>query len=256
MIIDTHVHLDTSKFKKDVNEVIERAISNGVVRFIIPAIDSINMDDLVSLSEQYNEVFFAAGHHPNRLDSYSFQKIKDLASHEKCVAIGECGLDYFRVTKGTGRDASIRLQKSVFRKQLEIAVDLKKPVILHSRDTDDDMIQIVSEYGNDLVGGVIHCYVGSDKLLELSKFNFYYGLGGISTYPSAHALHRNIPNIPFERIVLETDAPYLTPVPFRGKRNEPAYAREVLMAVSEILGKDYKLCEKQFFENSERLFFP
>lgn len=258
MIIDTHVHLDVSKFTKDIEKVLERARNNGVERFIIPAIESDNMEGILKLVEANDDIYFSVGNHPNRLDNFDMEQIEKYVSHEKCVAIGECGLDYYRVSQNNNINViqkEIARQKKTFEKQLQLAVKYKKPVILHSRDTDEDMVDMVSKYGKDLVGGVVHCYVGSIKLLELEKFNFYYGIGGVLTYKSATDLRNNVKRVPFHKLLIETDAPYLTPVPNRGKRNEPSYTPFVVKELSKILQMNKDIVENKCYQNTLRLFW-
>jgi len=255
MIIDTHVHLDTKRFKTDIDEVLKRARNKGINKFIIPAIDSKDMTRLINLTEQHSDIYFATGHHPNRLDNFDFDLIESQVGHKKCVAIGECGLDWFRIPKGADINDIKMAQKEVFEKQIGLSIKYKKPLILHSRDTDDDMVETLMKYKDELVGGVIHCYVGSEKLLELEKYNFYFGIGGVITYKSATDLRENIKKIPLNKLLIETDAPYLTPEPYRKKRNEPAFTREILTEMSKILEIDEKELELIIEENTNRLFF-
>ena len=255
MIIDTHVHLDTKRFNKDLESVLNRAREKGINKFIIPAIDSKNMKRLIKLSEENDDIYFATGHHPNRLDSFDIKEIEKQISHPKCVAIGECGLDWFRIPKGSKIKDIKKAQKEVFEEQIKLSIKYNKPLILHSRDTDDDMFETLMKYKDDLVGGVIHCYVGSEKLLELEKYNFYYGIGGVVTYKSATELRENIKKIPFSKLLIETDAPYLSPEPHRKKRNEPSFTRNILTEMSKILGIKEDTLEKVIEENTNRLFF-
>lgn len=255
MITDTHVHLDTKRFKKDIDETIKRAKDKGVTRFIIPAIESDNMEGIIKLAEEYNEIYFSTGNHPNRIDSFDIKEIERYVSHEKCVAIGECGLDWYRIPKGAKIEDVKKKQKEVFEEQIKLSSKYNKPLILHSRETDDDMIETLMKHKDILVGGVVHCYVGSEKLLELEKYNFYFGIGGVITYSSAVELRENVKKIPFSKLLIETDAPYLTPQKYRGKRNEPSYTREVLSEMSKILGISEPSLEKVIQENTDRLFF-
>jgi len=254
MIIDTHVHLDTKRFNEDLKEVLNRARKNRIGKFIIPAIDSSNMRKLIKLSEENEDIYFATGHHPNRLDTFNLEEIEKQVSHKKCVAIGECGLDWFRIPKGSNIEDIKKAQKEIFEEQIKLSIKYKKPLILHSRDTDDDMVDTLMKYKDNLAGGVIHCYVGSNRLLELEKFNFYYGIGGVVTYKSAKELRENIKKIPLNKLLIETDAPYLTPEPYRKKRNEPLYTKEVLWEMSSILNiEEFKL-EKIIENNTNKLF--
>lgn len=255
MITDTHVHLDTKKFNKDIKEVLNRARNRGVQRFIIPAIESNNMKGIIELCEKNDDIFFSTGNHPNRPQDFDIKEIEKLISHDKCVAVGECGLDWFRIPKGARIEDVKKEQFELFEKQIQLSIKHNKPLILHSRDTDEDMVNTLLKYKDDLVGGVIHCYVGSEKLLELEKYNFYFGIGGVLTYKSAKDLRKNVKKIPLDKFLIETDAPYLTPEPHRGKRNEPSFTREVLTELSKILNIEEELLERTIEDNTNRLFF-
>lgn len=255
MIIDTHVHLDVKQFKNDIAQTIQRAKDRGVDRFIIPAIESDNMDGILELAEKYDEIYFSTGNHPNRLDTFDIKRIESFISHEKCVAVGECGLDWYRIPKGAKIEDVRAEQKDIFEQQILLSSKYNKPLILHSRDTDIDMVDTLMKHKDILVGGVVHCYVGSEKLLELEKYGFYFGIGGVLTYPSATDLRENVKKIPFDKILIETDAPYLTPVPNRGKRNEPSYTPFVVKELASILNKPINIVEEQAYKNTLNLFF-
>lgn len=254
MIVDTHIHLDMKQYNKDLEEVINRAKNNGVNKFIIPAVSSLKIEKIKYICEKYDNVYFASGNHPNYTDSYNKENIEKYINHEKCVAIGECGLDWFRIPEGANIKDVKNKQIELFEEQIKMSIKYKKPLILHSRDTDEDMFNTLIKYKNDLIGGVIHCYVGSDKLLELEKYGFYYGIGGVLTYKSAKELRENVKKIPLNKLLLETDGPYLTPIPHRGKRNEPGYTVHILKELSNILDIEEKELEDICYENTKRLF--
>jgi TatD DNase family protein len=255
MITDTHVHLDVKQYHNDIDRVLGTARDAGVKRFIIPAIESDNMVGILHLVNKHEDIFFSTGNHPNRMNHFNLQLIERHLSHEKCVAIGECGLDWYRIQPGSNINDVKAAQKKVFEQQLELAAKWRKPVILHSRDTDLEMVESVSKFGHDLVGGVVHCFLGSKKLLELEKFNFYFGIGGVLTYDKTGLLENTLKSMDINRIILETDGPYLTPVPHRGERNEPAYTRYVLNKIAFILKKDIKELENKIENNVNNLFF-
>ncbi len=255
MITDTHVHLDTKRFKKDIKETISRAKDKGVTKFIIPAIESNNMEGIIKLAEEYDEIYFSTGNHPNRIDSFDIKKVERYVGHEKCVAIGECGLDWYRIPKGAKIDDVKKKQIEIFEEQIKLSSKYKKPLILHSRETDEEMMETLMKHKDILVGGVVHCYVGSEKLLELEKYNFYFGIGGVVTYKSATDLRENVKKISLDRLVIETDAPYLTPEPYRKKKNEPSYTPAIIKELSVLIGLPAKEVEEITFKNSERLFF-
>ena len=255
MIIDTHCHLDDNRYDNDLDEVLENAYKNGVKSMIIPGADLKTLSKAVKISENHEDIFFAVGVHPYDIDEYSRDELEKFIHHPKCVAVGECGLDYYRLPKDKDeQDIIKRRQKEVFIDQIDLAKKHKKPLIVHIRDASEDSLNILKDYADKNFGGVLHCFNASPILLELVEYNFYYGIGGVVTFKNAKKLIEILPQIPIDRIILETDAPYLTPHPHRGKRNEPGYTRLVLEKISEILGEDKEKLEKMFYENSIKLF--
>ncbi|MBL0721226.1 MAG: TatD family hydrolase [Sulfurovum sp.] len=233
MIIDTHCHLDDNRYIDDIKNVINRAEDGGVQKFIIPAADPDTLMRAVELSEEFSEVYFAVGVHPYDADRYNREFLEPFISHEKCIAIGECGLDYYRLPDNQDEIENYKeLQKKVFIEQIIWAKTLKKPLIVHIRDSSHDASDLLEKYaGED--GGVIHCYNAEEELLKLSK-TFYYGIGGVITFKNAKKLINIYPKIPQNRLIAETDAPYLTPHPHRGKRNEPLYTSIVIKKMAEL----------------------
>ncbi|BCD62127.1 TatD DNase family protein [Nitratiruptor sp. YY08-26] len=253
MIIDTHTHLDHKMFYEDVDEVIARAKEAGVVKMVIPGADPADLPRAVELSEKYEEIFFAVGVHPYDMDNYDREYLKKFISHPKCVAVGECGLDYYRLPEDpTAKEENKKKQKEVFIDQITLAKEFDLPLIVHIREASQDAHDLLHAHAGKK-GGVLHCYNASPLLLDL-KERFYYGIGGVLTFKNAKKLVEIIPKIPFDRIVLETDAPYLTPHPFRGKRNEPAYTKFVAQKLAEILGKSYEEICDITTKNAMRLF--
>jgi TatD DNase family protein len=235
LIIDTHIHLDNFKYIDDLEDVIENAKSRGVERFIIPGADPKDLDRAIELSERYEEIFFAVGVHPYHIEDWREDIFKYL-SHKKCIAVGEAGLDFYRLPEDEVEKLEVvEKQKEIFRKQIEIAKEHKKPIIVHIRDASLESKKILLENGADEVGGVLHCFNADRTLLQLAEHNFYFGIGGVVTFKNAKKLVNILPDIPKDKIVLETDGPYLTPHPHRGKRNEPAYTTLVAEKVGEIL---------------------
>lgn len=237
MIIDTHCHLDDGGYDSDIDSVVQNAYAGGVGGILIPGADINDLPKSASICEKFSNVFFAAGVHPYHKDDFDIATLREFASHKKCIAIGECGLDYFRLPKDEGeKSLEKQLQKQVFTAQLDLAVELKMPVILHIRDANEDCFNILKEYANRLVAAILHCYNASPMLLELCKFgNFYFGIGGVLTFKNAKNLVEILPKIPSDRLLIETDAPYLTPEPYRGRRNEPLYTNFVAEKMAEIL---------------------
>ena len=247
MIIDTHTHLDNSKFKDDVDEVIKRAKENGVKKFIIPAADPKDLKRAISLAEKYEDIYFGVGVHPVDIDKYEDKLLIDYINHPKCVAVGEIGLDYHWVKDINQR----KKQQDFFKRQIEIALKYDKPIIVHVREATEDTYNIIKEYPE--IRGVFHCYNAAHQLLDFSD-RFYYGIGGVITFKNARKLVEVFPKIPRDRVVIETDAPYLTPHPFRGKRNEPMYTIYVRDKIGELWGVDKKFVEDITTENAKRLF--
>ena len=253
MIIDTHCHLDDKRYDNDLEDVIKRAKEAGVEKIIIPGADPTTLKKAVNIAQTHKDIFFAVGVHPYDIDNYNREFLEEFIEHPKCVGVGECGLDYYRLPKQKEEKIKIKeFQKEVFIDQIKLANKYKKPLIVHIREASLDSKKILKEYSK--YGGVLHCYNANQELLELEKFNFYFGIGGVITFKNARRLVEVLPKIPLNRIVLETDGPYLTPEPYRGKRNEPAYTVYILEKISEILQADKKELENLFFENSTRLF--
>ena len=253
MIIDTHCHLDDDRYD-DIDDVIKRAKEQGVERFIIPGADPRTLKRAVELSEKYKEVYFSVGVHPYDAKSYDRDFLESFVTHEKCVAIGECGLDYFRLPEKK-EDILLEkaLQKQVFIDQIEWAKELTLPLIVHVRESSNDSLELLEKYAGD-AGGVLHCYNASESLLKLSNQNFYYGIGGILTFKNAKKLINVYPKIPKNRLIVETDAPYLTPHPHRGKRNEPAYCKLVVSKMVELSLLEEEVLEQLTTTNAKRLF--
>jgi len=254
MIIDTHCHLDDMRYSEDLNTVITRARQNGVEKFIIPGADPESLERAVEIAEEYNSVYFAVGVHPYDAVQYDRSFLEKFAMHPKCVAIGECGLDYFRLPQNEEEvTAEKKLQKEVFIDQILWAKALKKPLIVHIRDASADSLELLQEHAGE-EGGVLHCYNADESLLKLASKNFYYGIGGVITFKNAKKLINVYPRIPQEKLIIETDAPYLTPHPHRGERNEPAYCTFVAEKMSELSGISRAEMETLTTLNAARLF--
>ena len=254
MIIDTHCHLDDERYRDDLSDVIERAKALGVERFIIPGADPTTLKRAIELSETYDEIYFAVGVHPYDAQNYNRDFFKAFVTHPKCVAIGECGLDYFRLPSSKEAiEAEKKLQKEVFIDQILWAKELKLPLIVHVRESSSDSLELLEEYAGE-EGGVLHCYNADESLLKLVNRNFYYGIGGVLTFKNARKLINVYPKIPKERLLIETDAPYLTPHPHRGKRNEPSYCKLVASKMSELSNEKEHELEEYTSNNALQLF--
>jgi TatD DNase family protein len=255
MIIDTHCHLDNEQYQDDVDQVIKNAFDENIKAFIIPGADPKDLQKAILLSEKYDEVFFAVGVHPYDCDNFNIEFLEKYITHPKCVAVGECGLDYYRLPQDQiQRQNNISLQKEIFIQQINLAKKYKKPLIIHIRDASDDSKTILLENDAKQVGGVLHCFNASSHLLPLQDENFYFGIGGVVTFKNAKKLVQIIPQIPLDRIIIETDAPYLTPHPFRGTRNEPKYTNLVAQKLSKLLDLDINEIENITTNNAKALF--
>lgn len=255
MIIDTHIHLDDERYRDDFDEMLQRAHEAGVEAFIIPGAHPSTLKRAVELSEQYDNIYFAVGVHPYDMETIDTVDFDHYAAHPKCVAIGECGLDYFRLEGSDEEKAQEkRRQDEVFRTHIRFAKKVKKPLIVHIRDASHDAKMILLEEDSGEVGGVLHCYNADDELLSLANENFYFGIGGVVTFQNAKKLVNILPRIPRDKLLIETDGPYLTPHPHRGSRNESAYTRFIVEKMGELLGETAESLESLTTQNAKSLF--
>ncbi len=260
-LIDTHCHLNFNLFQTDLANVLERAWENGIERILIPGIDLETSRRAVELSEMHPKLFSAVGIHPSEAGSWdknSLSQLIELAQHPKVVAFGEIGLDYYR-------DLAPRdLQIEVFQAQLELASDLEKPVIIHNRQAIEDIWPLLYEWQAGLNRkeiktamrpGVLHSYEGTIKLaLKASQLNFAIGIGGPVTFRNAPERQLLASSIPLSGMVLETDAPFLTPHPHRGERNEPAFISLIAEKIADLNNKTLDQIAKITSDNADRLF--
>jgi TatD DNase family protein len=255
MIVDTHIHLDDDRYNEDLDTVLQRAREGGVKRFIIPGADANTLDKAVGIAQKYKDVYFAVGIHPYDIHQFDSLEFEKYVNHEKCVAIGECGLDYFRLEgSDEEKEAQKKEQKRVFIAQIELAKKYKKPLIVHIRDASRDSKALMLESGAGEVGGVLHCYNADEELLSLANEGFYFGIGGVLTFKNAKKLVNVLPKIPQEKLLIETDGPYLTPTPHRGERNEPFYTTFVAEKISELLELPLKNVKELTTKNALKLF--
>jgi TatD DNase family protein len=236
VIIDTHCHLDDVRYREDLDAVIKKAWDVGVQGILIPGADSEDLERAQAIAHQHENIFFAAGIHPYHHEQYDEKRLRKFLQDPKCIAVGECGLDYYRLPEVAQEKVDeILAQKEVFKKHIRLAIELNKPLIVHIREANDDSKSVLLEENASKVGGVLHCYNASKHLLDLADHGFYFGIGGVITFKNAKALVEILPLIPREKLLLETDGPYLTPMPFRGERNEPSYTVLVAQKVAELL---------------------
>ena len=261
MLTDTHCHLDFDWFDDDREQVIERAREAGLIKLLNPGIRVESSQIAIHLAEAFPEVYAAVGVHPNEGSSWdgsSLSRLRELTSHPKVIAIGEIGLDYYR--KRTPRD----FQRRIFFEQLDLAAELNLPVILHCREAMGDMLDILSDWHADLdknqpelakFPGVLHSFSGNAvEAQTLLSMNFMVGITGPVTFPKAVELQDLVIRLPLSSLLIETDAPFLTPHPYRGKRNEPARVKLVAEKVSELRQETYNTVTETTAENAAKLF--
>lgn len=252
-LIDTHAHLDDEKFAHDRAAVVERALAAGVVKIITMGDSLDSSARSVALAERFEQVYAAVGIHPEEAQPMTVatdDRLAAWAAQEKVVAIGEIGLDYYW-EKDEERRA---LQRAIFVRQLDLARQLKLPVCIHDREAHGDMMKILKTEGRGL-RGVLHCYSGSwEMAAELLKSDWYFGIDGPLTYKNAAKLPEIVQRLPAERILVETDSPYLSPMPFRGKRNEPAHVLCVAKKAAELRGESLEAFARATRENTRELY--
>ena len=254
MIVDTHCHLDDTRYNEDIEEVLSNAKQSGVEKFIIPGADPSTLERAVTLSEKYDAVYFAVGVHPYDAKNYDKSYLEKFVNHPKCVAIGECGLDYFRLPESEIEIKKEKtMQKEVFLDQILWAKEMKKPLIVHVRESTADCLALLDQYAGE-EGGVLHCYNADESLLKLAKKNFCYGIGGVLTFKNAKKLINVYPKIPQDKLLIETDAPYLTPHPHRGERNEPSYTSLVAEKMAVLSDLSTEEISSISTDNAQRLF--
>ncbi len=251
MFFDSHAHLDDEKFTDDRAEVIARAKENGVTHIVNIGADMESSARSIGLTQQYDMIYATVGVHPHDAKKVIVSDYDQLAQWtrlDKVVAIGEIGLDYYY-------DLSPReLQREVFIRQLDVARQTHMPIVIHDRDAHGETMEILKREGKGLIG-VVHCFAGSMEMAaELIKMGWYIGCDGPVTFKNAAKLPEIMKKIPLERLLIETDSPYLTPVPYRGKRNEPAYVRLVAEHIAGLRGISIEEIAKVTTQNVCDLF--
>ena len=253
MLVDSHCHLDGLNYETihaDVADVVTKAKERGVSHLLSVSVTLPRFQTMLELVKDFDNIHVSCGVHPLNLEiCYDKAELLALASHEKVVAIGETGLDYFYSPDNKQQ------QMDSFRNHIQVAVALNKPLIVHSRGAVADTIRILQEEGADKVGGVIHCFTESQEMAEaVLTMGFYISISGIVTFKSARDLQDVVKAIPAERLLVETDSPYLAPVPYRGKENQPAYVRVVAEFVAELREVSFAELATTTSENYFRLF--
>ncbi len=245
MIFDTHAHYDDEKFDSDRSELLSTLPTLGVDRIITQGTNAETSRQNILLAEKYDYIYATVGVHPECLDTLkddTFEQIAAWTQHPKVVAIGEIGLDYYY--EEIPRD----LQKRVFEKQLILSKELNMPVTVHDREAHGDTLDFLKKYKPK---GIVHCFSGSVEMArEIVKLGMYIGIGGVITFKNARKTVEVVQSLPLERLVLETDAPYLAPVPFRGKRCDSSMIRYTAQAIANILGRSVEEILKITRENA------
>ncbi|MEG0075093.1 MAG: TatD family hydrolase [Eubacterium sp.] len=255
ILSDSHAHLDDERFENEVDEIVNNARKQGIDFILNPGCDEKTSRRAVELSENYDLIYAGVGFHPSDCSAFDRevhpQMIREWCALDKTLAIGEIGLDYF-YEDGAPRE----LQKKVFEEQMALANALKKPIIVHDRDAHGDCLEMVKSCLDPETGGVFHSYSGSVEMAKvLLDRGFYLSIGGPLTFKNSRKAPDVVKYMPIERLLIETDSPYLTPVPYRGKRNEPAYVRFVAEKVGELKGLTAEAVGLMTMENCKRLFF-
>ena len=251
MLIDTHSHIDMDNYKDRFEEVLKTAFEYGVEKIVIPGVEPSGFERILSLCEKYENIYGAVGIHPeevNYFDENSEKLLKEYLKHEKIIAVGEIGLDYYWDKSQTEK------QKEIFEKQILIAKEAKKPVLVHDREAHQDTFEILKKTNAAEIGVVMHCFSGSPEFAaECVKEGFYIALGGVTTFKIAKKEKEVAKTVPLDRLLLETDAPYMTPVPYRGKENQPAYVKFVAQEIANLRNISFEEVAKATTENAQRL---
>lgn len=252
MLFDTHVHLNADQFIEDREETINRALEAGVTRMVVVGFDEETIRLAIEIAETYDFIYAAVGWHP--VDAIDYKEshlewLEELTKHEKVVALGEMGLDYYWDT--SPKD----IQADVFRKQIHLAKKVNMPIIIHNREATADIIKILQEENAAEVGGIMHCYSATrEELQACLEMNFYISLAGPVTFKNAKEVKEVAKVVPLDRLLIETDAPYLAPHPYRGKRNEPAYVKLVAEEIARLREMSLEDVSRITTENALKIF--
>ena len=251
-MIDTHTHLYLDHFKDDIDDVIQRALSVGVEKFYLPSISSKYNESMHDLESKFpDRVFCMIGLHPCYVDNKFEQEIefvKERIKLHKYKAIGEIGIDLFHENK------YLNQQIIAFEEQIKLALEYDLPIVIHSRESFDEIFEVLKKYKSDKLRGIFHCFTGNeDQARKIIDLNFFLGIGGVVTFKNGK-ISEFLSSIPLNRIVLETDSPYLAPVPYRGKRNESSYLSIIASKLSEIYNLDVSEISRITQQNSNEIF--
>ncbi|KFZ26954.1 MAG: putative deoxyribonuclease YcfH [Candidatus Izimaplasma bacterium HR2] len=250
MLVDTHVHLNSKKYKDNLPQVISRAHEAGVELMIVVGFDHETNLRAIELAEKYPFIYATVGYHPTdarHVKPRDYEILSKQLKHEKVVGIGECGLDFYWDKEYVDK------QIEVFRKQIELSIEFDKPLIIHMRDASEATYNVLSEYKN--LKGIMHCYSGSPEMAkEFLKLGFHISLGGPVTFLNGRVPKEVAKIVPIDKLLIETDAPYLSPHPFRGKTNEPARVKLVAEEIARLRDVSYTSIAKTTANNAYKLF--
>lgn len=251
VLVDSHCHINFDPLGNEVPDVIARATSNDVGYFLCVSVNLEDYPQVQALAKTYANVFSSVGVHPNEQEGQDPDEsvLSELATDENVIAIGETGLDYFRSTGDLG------WQHNRFRQHIRSAIKVKKPLIIHTREAAADTIKIMQEEGAQECGGVMHCFAENWQVAKQAlDLGFYISFSGIVTFKNAKDLKEVAKNVPADRMLVETDSPYLAPTPHRGKTNEPAYVKYIAECIAELRDTSYEKIAAQTTENFFNLF--
>lgn len=252
MIFDTHAHYDDEAFDEDRHELIAAMQEQGIARIVNIGSSFEANERTLELTKQYDFIKAAFGIHPefaDQLNEENFKRIEELCKMDVCVAVGEIGLDCY------WPEPDVSIQKPWFERQMDLAKRIGKPIVVHSRDAAQETYDMMKASGAQDIGGVVHCFSYSKEMAkQFVDMGFFIGVGGVITFKNGKKLKEVVEYLPLEHIVLETDCPYLAPVPFRGKRNSSLLLPHVVDAISEIKGISHEEVERITWENAHRLY--
>lgn len=252
-MIDSHAHLDDPRFNEDRDEVIQRAQDAGLEYIITIGCDLKTSRAAVELADRYAFIYATVGVHPHEaktIDDSTYDELRRLAAHDKVVAWGEIGLDYHYM------HSPKEVQLQTFREQICLAKELGLPLVIHMREAQTDTLTVLKDEGADQIGGVFHCFSGNHNMAQAApEMNFMISVAGVVTFSKAHRLQEVVKKASLDHLMIETDCPYLTPVPYRGKRNEPCYVRHVAEKIAELKPDvSYEDVVRTTSDNAKRLF--
>ncbi len=258
-LVDTHCHLNMMQSEQNLDQIIENARKNGIYRIMVPGLDLESSLEAVRIAEKYDLVYAAIGFHPNDANKWnkeSFTLLRELAQHQKVKAIGEIGLDFYRDYVPQS------IQIHVFGEQLRLSEETGLPIIIHSRNALNNIFEVLFKWKKmsplnktNQYAGILHAFEGNFEQAKLiTNYNFFIGMGGPVTYKNAHDKHEVVKNIPINSILLETDSPFLTPHPLRGKPNEPANIKFIAEKIAKLTEKPLKWVSEETSKNANKIF--